>query len=98
MSEPASRTSRREHPVFNRTDRIVEGWYWALRSDELRRGQVRPLNLMGKELAISEPSTTAGMPATTPCRKGLLAPSTPAHTPEMNWISAHPWAVRESSA
>ena len=52
MSEAALRTSRREHPVFNRTDRVVEGWYWALRSDELRRGQVRPLNLMGKELAI----------------------------------------------
>ncbi len=38
--------------VFNRPDRVVEGWYWALRSRELKRGQVRAVNLMGRELAV----------------------------------------------
>lgn len=48
----SSKATRRKHPVFNRTDRVTEGWYWALASKELRRGQVRALNLMGKELVI----------------------------------------------
>lgn len=40
------------HKIFNNPNAVVEGWYWALRSKELKRGQVKPLNLMGKELAI----------------------------------------------
>lgn len=41
-----------ECQVFNRSDRVVEGWYWALRSADLRRGRVLPLKLMGRDLAI----------------------------------------------
>src|SRR5437870_2794133 len=38
--------------VFNRTDRVVEGWYWTLPSSQLKRGQVRAVTLMGKELVL----------------------------------------------
>ena len=38
--------------VFNRRDRLVEGWYWAVPSAELRRGQVVPLRLGGRDLAL----------------------------------------------
>ncbi len=38
--------------VFNRPDRVVEGWYWALPAHALKRGTVKPVNLMGRELAI----------------------------------------------
>lgn len=38
--------------VFNQPDAIIEGWYWAYRSKELKKGQIKHLNLMGKELAI----------------------------------------------
>ncbi len=41
-----------ETKVFNSTERVVEGWYWALRSSELKPGQVKPLNLLGRELAL----------------------------------------------
>ena len=34
--------------TFNRADRAVEGWYWALTSRELRRGQ-QPLD--GRQMA-----------------------------------------------
>jgi len=42
----------RNTQTFNRADRLVEGWYWALRSDELRRGEVKPVKLAGRELVI----------------------------------------------
>lgn len=38
--------------TFNEASRVVEGWYWALRSDALKKGQVKSLNLLGRELAI----------------------------------------------
>jgi len=38
--------------TFNRAGRLVEGWYWALRSSEVGRGEVKPLRLAGRELAI----------------------------------------------
>lgn len=41
-----------EGALFNRADRIAEGWHWLLRSEELRPGQVRPVELMGKALAV----------------------------------------------
>jgi phenylpropionate dioxygenase-like ring-hydroxylating dioxygenase large terminal subunit len=44
--------SLRDTEVFNRRDRAVEGWYFALRSDELRVGAVKPVNLLGRELAV----------------------------------------------
>lgn len=38
--------------VFNNPERVIEGWYWAMRSDELRRGQAKPLSFLGRELVI----------------------------------------------
>ncbi len=41
-----------ETQTFNNPALIVEGWYWALRSDELRRGKVKPVSFLGRELAL----------------------------------------------
>ncbi|MEZ0372202.1 MAG: Rieske 2Fe-2S domain-containing protein [Candidatus Sericytochromatia bacterium] len=38
--------------VFNRKDALVESWYWAMKSSDLKKGQVRPLNFLGRELAV----------------------------------------------
>jgi phenylpropionate dioxygenase-like ring-hydroxylating dioxygenase large terminal subunit len=42
----------RRNRIFNQKDRFVEGWYWALPSTELARGAVRPMRLLGRDLAI----------------------------------------------
>jgi phenylpropionate dioxygenase-like ring-hydroxylating dioxygenase large terminal subunit len=41
-----------ETRVFNNSENISQGWYWAMRADHLRRGQVRALNFLGRELAV----------------------------------------------
>ncbi len=41
-----------QHPAFNRTDQLVEGWYWALPSRELKKGQARALSMLGRELVV----------------------------------------------
>lgn len=41
-----------ETQTFNRPEKIVEGWYWALRSSELKRGRAAPLNFLGRELVV----------------------------------------------
>jgi phenylpropionate dioxygenase-like ring-hydroxylating dioxygenase large terminal subunit len=41
-----------QHSVFNNPDVIVEGWYWACRSHELKAGKTRALNFLGKELVL----------------------------------------------
>jgi phenylpropionate dioxygenase-like ring-hydroxylating dioxygenase large terminal subunit len=38
--------------TFNRPEKIIEGWYWALRSSELKRGKTAPLNFLGRELVV----------------------------------------------
>ena len=52
--ETASVRSSRREPAgaFNDTRRLVEGWYWALRSRELSRGRVRAVTLAGRDLAL----------------------------------------------
>ena len=45
-------SSLTETQVFNRTDRFVEGWYWAIPSAELKPGTIKPLNLLGRELVV----------------------------------------------
>lgn len=37
---------------FNNPARVIEGWYWALRSAELKRGRAKPLTFLGRELAV----------------------------------------------
>lgn len=38
--------------IFNRCDRFAEGWYWALPSQQLKPGQVKPVTLLGRDLAL----------------------------------------------
>jgi phenylpropionate dioxygenase-like ring-hydroxylating dioxygenase large terminal subunit len=38
--------------VFNNPERIIEGWYWALRSVELKRGRARPILFLGREMVV----------------------------------------------
>lgn len=49
--QPAA-PKRERNPVFNRPERFVEGWYWAMPSHTLKIGQAKPLNLMGRELVL----------------------------------------------
>ncbi|CBW26632.1 putative Rieske iron-sulphur domain protein [Halobacteriovorax marinus SJ] len=38
--------------IFNNTHAIIEGWYWGLRSKELKKGKIKHLKLMGEDLAV----------------------------------------------
>ena len=38
--------------VFNKTDKVIEGWYWVLRSDELKCKKAKAVTLMGRDLAV----------------------------------------------
>lgn len=38
--------------IFNRNDRFIPGWYWAITSRDLRPGQVKPVTLMGRNLVV----------------------------------------------
>jgi phenylpropionate dioxygenase-like ring-hydroxylating dioxygenase large terminal subunit len=38
--------------VFSRTDRAVEGWYWAYRAKKLKRGQATRLRFFDQELVV----------------------------------------------
>jgi len=41
-----------EYRIFNRRDTVVQGWYWLLPSRKLKRGQVKPVNIIGYEVAV----------------------------------------------
>jgi phenylpropionate dioxygenase-like ring-hydroxylating dioxygenase large terminal subunit len=41
-----------ETQVFNSRERFIEGWYWALRSSELKRKATRAVSLLGRELVL----------------------------------------------
>jgi phenylpropionate dioxygenase-like ring-hydroxylating dioxygenase large terminal subunit len=38
--------------VFNNAERIVEGWYWAMPSAELKRGRAKALSFLGREMVV----------------------------------------------
>lgn len=38
--------------IFSRPDTLVESWYWAFKSKDLKKGQIKPLNFLGRELAV----------------------------------------------
>ncbi|MEP0750646.1 aromatic ring-hydroxylating dioxygenase subunit alpha [Trichocoleus sp. Lan] len=44
--------SLRKTQTFNNPDRFIEGWYWAIPSHNLKVGEVKPVTLLGRELAI----------------------------------------------
>lgn len=38
--------------AFANFNRVVEGWYWILKGRELKRGQIKPVNVLGRELIV----------------------------------------------
>lgn len=38
--------------IFNRPGIVTEGWYWLARSSQIRRGRVKALRLIGRDLAV----------------------------------------------
>ena len=42
----------RQTTTFNHPKRFIEGWYWAIPSRKVRKCQVKPVNLLGRELVI----------------------------------------------
>ncbi len=38
--------------IFNNPEFFIEGWYWVMRSKNLRVGEVKPVTILGKELTI----------------------------------------------
>ena len=45
-------TSLSDTRVFNRPGVATHGWYWLARSAEIRRGRVKALHLLGRDLAV----------------------------------------------
>lgn len=45
-------SSYRYTQIFNHSRRFIEGWYWAISSKQLPKGKVKPVSLLGRELAI----------------------------------------------
>ena len=41
-----------KNKIFNQTHKVVEGWYWAIASRDLKKNKVKHLNFLGKELAL----------------------------------------------
>ncbi|BAY81067.1 Rieske [2Fe-2S] domain-containing protein [Calothrix parasitica NIES-267] len=44
--------SYRYTQIFNHPRRFIEGWYWVIPSKRLRKGKVKAVSLLGRELAI----------------------------------------------
>ncbi|BAZ14938.1 Rieske [2Fe-2S] domain-containing protein [Calothrix sp. NIES-4071] len=44
--------SNQKTKIFNNSEYFIEGWYWAIPSYHLKIGQVKPVTLMGRDLAI----------------------------------------------
>lgn len=38
--------------IFNQPSSVVESWYWAFKSADLKKAKVKPLNFLGRELAV----------------------------------------------
>ena len=38
--------------AFNNPDRVIEGWYWTLRSRQVKRGRARAVDFFGRELVL----------------------------------------------
>lgn len=59
---------------FNRDDVVIEGWYWALQSGELKAGEAKAVRLSGKDLAVfrTESGKVVAMDAFCPHRGAHL--------------------------
>ena len=38
--------------TFGSFDRIIEGWYWVIPSRQVKKGKIKPVNMMGRELVV----------------------------------------------
>ncbi|BAY60426.1 Rieske [2Fe-2S] domain-containing protein [Calothrix brevissima NIES-22] len=45
-------SSNRKSKTFNNPERFIEGWYWAIPTDDLRVGEVKAITLLGRDLVI----------------------------------------------
>lgn len=45
-------SSNSKTKTFNNPQLFIEGWYWAIPSREIKVGKIKPVNLLGRELAI----------------------------------------------
>ncbi|MBW4561712.1 MAG: aromatic ring-hydroxylating dioxygenase subunit alpha [Mojavia pulchra JT2-VF2] len=45
-------SSTRKPKTFNNPERFIEGWYWAMPSQNLRVGKVKAITLLGRKLVI----------------------------------------------
>lgn len=54
MSTAAPRTvnSVKNPQVFNSTARFLRGWYWVVETKNLKVGQVKPVRMLGRDLAV----------------------------------------------
>ena len=46
------RNKLQTNSAFANFDRVIEGWYWVLKGRELKRGQIKPLTVMGREIIV----------------------------------------------
>ena len=42
----------RNGEVFGDFETLVEGWYWVLRSKELKKGKIKPVTMLGRDLIV----------------------------------------------
>jgi len=47
-----SLNATRNYQIFAHQERFIQGWYWALPSKQLKPGQVKPVKLLGRNLAV----------------------------------------------
>ena len=38
--------------TFANFDTVVEGWYWVIRSKEVKKGKIKAVNMLGRELIV----------------------------------------------
>ncbi|MFW6358690.1 MAG: Rieske 2Fe-2S domain-containing protein, partial [Chroococcales cyanobacterium] len=43
---------RRQTAIFNNSHQFIEGWYWLLPSSQLKRGKVKAVRILGRDLAV----------------------------------------------
>ncbi|MEL6350528.1 MAG: aromatic ring-hydroxylating dioxygenase subunit alpha [Cyanobacteria bacterium J06627_28] len=69
-----------KHRIFNRADRFAQGWYWALRSGDLKADARRSLTLLGREIVLQRDRTN-------------IPSATSTNNPEQSWPTAERYGL-----
>ncbi|MEO0804791.1 MAG: aromatic ring-hydroxylating dioxygenase subunit alpha, partial [Cyanobacteria bacterium J06643_4] len=69
-----------KHRIFNRADRFAQGWYWALRSGDLKADAHRSLTLLGREIVLQRDRTN-------------IPSATSTSDPEQSWPTAERYGL-----